>query len=322
MGRRRPPTPRREVRRRPRRPRRGAGSFPSNRAPQTPVVASIAQRSSRISCPGCSAGVLPDELPGPPERVGDAGAAVQRPVRSGDHGQRERLGRVDVFGEPGRVDPLHPRGVEQVEQLEARVVHLGGDVVGVVHRARERGTEAVGRPEHAGARVEETTGRRGVEHRRSHHHQLPVADVDRLADVDPAHALQRQLDVAEEPPDHRVVGQQGRVRAEVEHRVEVAEVVVVVVRQEDPADVLGLDDGEDVLQPLVTAEQHAGVDDHRLAAADDRAVGADEAARRVGGQRRDQPGVGGDRFGGGGQQLGLHRGSFARIEILTRIRLY
>ena len=84
--------------------------------------------------------------------------------------------------------------------------------------------------------------------------------------------------------------------------------VVVVVREEDPANVLGLDDREDVLQPLVAAEEHARVDDHGLRAADHRAVGAEVAAGGVGGEGRDQPGVGGDRLGGGGQQFGLHGG--------------
>ena len=88
--------------------------------------------------------------------------------------------------------------------------------------------------------------------------------------------------------------------------------VVVVVREEDPADVLRLDDREDVLQPPVAAEEHAGVEDHRLLAADDGAVGAEVPAGRIGGERGDQPGVGGDRLGSGGQQLGLHGGSFAR----------
>ena len=61
------------------------------------------------------------------------------------------------------------------------------------------------------------------------------------------------------------------------HRlVEVAGVVDVVVRQEDPPHVLGLDEREHVLQPLLAVGEGAGVDDHRLRAEDHHRVQVDE----------------------------------------------
>ena len=56
------------------------------------------------------------------------------------------------------------------------------------------------------------------------------------------------------------------------HLVEVAAVVDVVVGEEDPPHVLRLDERERVLQPLLAVRRRAGVDDHRLRAADDHRV--------------------------------------------------
>ena len=52
-------------------------------------------------------------------------------------------------------------------------------------------------------------------------------------------------------------------------RVQVAGVVDVVVADEDPLDVLGLDDAEHVVQELVTVLTHPRVDDDRLRGLDD-----------------------------------------------------
>ena len=54
----------------------------------------------------------------------------------------------------------------------------------------------------------------------------------------------------------------------VEHGGQVADVVVVVVGQEDPADVGRVDDREGGLDPLGAGQLVAGVDDHRLGAGD------------------------------------------------------
>ena len=241
-----------------------------------------------------------DELAGAPERVGDARASVDRTMRARHHLERQRLRRGDVIGESPGVGPLEPGRVQQVEEDERLVVHVRRHVVGVVHRAGEAGAEGVDAPEHTGAGVEEAARGGGVEHRWAHDHQIPVADVDRVAHVRPAHALQWELDVGHQSRDRRVVRQERRVGAPFEDDLEVAEVVVVVVREEDPADVLRLDEREHVLQPAVATEEHAGVDDHRFGAPDDQAVGAEVAAGRIGAQGGDEPRVGGDGLGLGG----------------------
>ena len=57
---------------------------------------------------------------------------------------------------------------------------------------------------------------------------------------------------------------------------------------------------ENVLsQPLLADERAAGVDDDRLRAADHERVGTEERSRRLGGERRDEPGVVGDAVGVG-----------------------
>src|SRR5205085_4936020 len=58
--------------------------------------------------------------------------------------------------------------------------------------------------------------------------------------------------------------------------VEIAGVVDIVVRQEHPADVLRLDEGEHVTHPLLPVGRSAGVDDDRLLAEDHHRVDVDE----------------------------------------------
>ena len=84
--------------------------------------------------------------------------------------------------------------------------------------------------------------------------------------------------------------------------------VAVVVGEEDPADVLGLDDGEHLLQPLLPVHRSAGVDDHGLGAADDHGVHRHVEPGLAGGEVRDEVGLGGDRLDGG---LGDGVGSMA-----------
>ena len=55
--------------------------------------------------------------------------------------------------------------------------------------------------------------------------------------------------------DDREVGHEGGVRAQLEHDIEVADVVVVVVGEEDPAHVGGVDDREGLLEPGVADER-------------------------------------------------------------------
>ena len=75
---------------------------------------------------------------------------------------------------------------------------------------------------------------------------------------------ERELEAVRVALDHRPVAHQLRVRARGHHLVEVAGVVDVVVREEDPPHVLRLDEREHVLQPLLAVRRRAGVDDHRL----------------------------------------------------------
>ena len=63
--------------------------------------------------------------------------------------------------------------------------------------------------------------------------------------------------------------------ASVHEGVEVAGVVDVVVADEDPADVVGLDEAEHVGQELVAVLGHAGVDDDRLSGPDHHRVEGD-----------------------------------------------
>ena len=84
----------------------------------------------------------------------------------------------------------------------------------------------------------------------------------------------------------------------VHHLVEVAGVVDVVVREEHPLHVGGLDETEHVLEPLLAVRDRAGVDDHGLLALDHHRVQVDEqrlAECLLHGV--DEPGVGRDLLG-------------------------
>jgi hypothetical protein len=62
---------------------------------------------------------------------------------------------------------------------------------------------------------------------------------------------------------------QRRVDRGLEQGLDVADVVDVVMADEDPADVLRVHEAEDVREVLLAVLRHAGVDDHRLLGADD-----------------------------------------------------
>ena len=115
-------------------------------------------------------------------------------------------------------------------------------------RVGERRRERVDGPVHAGLRVEEATGGRRVEDRRPHREQRAVADVERLAVHDPAAAIEREVEAVRVPFDHRPVAHELGVRARGHRFVEVAGVVDVVVRQEDPLHVVRVDELEHFLQ--------------------------------------------------------------------------
>ena len=148
----------------------------------------------------------------------------------------------------------------------------------------KRRRERVDRPVHAGGRVEQPAGRGRVEHGWSQRVQCPVADIEGLAVHDPLAPLEREVEAVRVTFHHRPVAHQLRVRARGQCLVEVAGVVDIVVRQEDPPDILRLDEREHVLQPLFAVRGSAGVDDHRLLAEDDHRVDVDEqrlAERRL-----------------------------------------
>jgi hypothetical protein len=98
--------------------------------------------------------------------------------------------------------------------------------------------------------------------------QRPVADAEGLLVHDPPAPLERELEAVGVPLDHGPVAHELGVRARRHHLVEVAGVVDVIMRKEHPTDVLGLDEGEDVAEPLRAVRWRAGVDDHRLFAQD------------------------------------------------------
>jgi hypothetical protein len=84
-------------------------------------------------------------------------------------------------------------------------------------------------------------------------------------------------------------------------------VVVVVVGDEDPSDVLGVDHRERGRQPCVAYPRATRVDDDGLGAPDHHGVDRHERARGFGDQRRDDEGVAGDLVGPSGQDLEFHR---------------
>ena len=62
------------------------------------------------------------------------------------------------------------------------------------------------------------------------------------------------------------------LRRGLEHGVEGTDVVAVLVGEEHPADVFGIDEAEDLLEPVLAVDGCAGVDDDRLLAADQQRV--------------------------------------------------
>jgi hypothetical protein len=102
------------------------------------------------------------------------------------------------------------------------------------------------------------------------------------------------------------VGHDGGVGAELEQLVEIAHVIAVVVGQEHPTDVLGLDEGEDLREPVLSVHGRAGVDHDGLSAADEHRVRGHIDPRAGGGEVGDQPGVGGDAVRTGGGDGGEH----------------
>ena len=84
--------------------------------------------------------------------------------------------------------------------------------------------------------------------------------------------------------------------------------VAVLVREEHPLDVLGVDQAVDLLEPVLAVHRGAGVDDDRLLAEDHHRVHRHVGAGLGGGEVRDQVGVGRHLHGGGGGDRGLlHR---------------
>ena len=199
----------------------------------------------------------PAEVPSAPS-AGLAGATWPRGAgrRGGPpcaHRRRrgvEPVDRVDGREEPCRIDHLDPWADHLGEEREALAPHLGGDVVGLGDVTGQQRRVAVDRPVHAGLGVEQPTGGRRVEDGWAHRDQRPVADVERFAGVDPAHAIEREFHRPMGSFDGEPVGDQGRLRARVEHGRQVADVVVIIVRQEDPAHVGWIDDREGRLGPF------------------------------------------------------------------------
>ena len=149
---------------------------------------------------------------------------------------------VDVAVELRRVEHGVPRADHAVEQQHDLGPLVGGHVGRVDEVSGHRRGERVDRPVDAGLGVEEPAGDRGVEDRGAHGHERAVADVEGLAGVDPPHAVQRQLDRPHDALHGELGRDQGGVRAQLEYLGEVAGVVVVVVGEEHPPDVRGVDD--------------------------------------------------------------------------------
>ena len=112
--------------------------------------------------------------------------------------------------------------------------------------------ERVGRPVDAGLGVEQAAGGGAVEARAA-----STATSSRSpASNDSPSLIQRMrcsgsaCRTRRHALHHEAVGDEGGVRAGVEHLEQVAGVVDVVVGQEDPADVVRVDDGERGLEPL------------------------------------------------------------------------
>ncbi len=206
-----------------------------------------------------------------------------RAVGADDH-RRGQLGDpVDPTAELGRVDDLVPRAEHRGERHARLGEHLGRHLGDVVDEAEHRRAEGIARPVDAGLGVVQAAGGGRVPRRRADGDERAVAGVERLAVADPALAVDRQLHLAGHPLGREPAGDERRVRAQLEHHVEVAGVIGVVVGEEDPLHVLRLDEPEDLLGPRLAQQLGVGVDDHRLGALDHERVDVhgDGCARRL-----------------------------------------
>jgi hypothetical protein len=213
-----------------------------------------------------------------PEGLVDHLAVQRRPVRRGDCAGAERLHAIDVPTELAVVEPLVPRAVHAVHG-EPLGPLAALDVSRLDGRIGQHRGERVHRPVEAGAVVEEATRRRRVEQRRHDGRQRAVAGPERFAVVQPAHALERQIEVSGQPLGHEPGRHQRGVRAGFQHGPQVPDVIVVVVGEVDPPHVGRVDQREGVLQPLVAVEVGARIDDHRLLGSDDDRVQVDTQRR-------------------------------------------
>ena len=100
---------------------------------------------------------------------------------------------------------------------------------------------------HPGAVVEHATRGRVVEHRWTHRGHRSVTEVEPIALVDESAPVERGHPLLGHPADREPGRHQRRVRARLERGEQVARVVAVVVAQEDPADVVGVDDAAETL---------------------------------------------------------------------------
>ncbi len=203
---------------------------------------------------------------------------------------------VHVAAEFVVIEQGDPRG-DRAEGEHRHALHpeLGVEVGDAHLRIRERCGKRVDGPVDAGGRVEEAARRRRVVERRPHGVQGPVTDREGLLVHDPTAALQGELEAVGVTLDHGPVADEMRVRAPRHDLVEVPAVVDVVVGQEDPADVLGFDEREDVGEPLHPVRRRAGVDDHRLTAEDHHGVDVHRQRLAEGGLHLvHDVGVGGD----------------------------
>ncbi len=242
-------------------------------------------------------------------------------MAAGDRGDVQVLDAVDGLAVLLRVDDGQPGAQRAVgEERQAAGPELGvqvGDASLVVRQGRGEG---IGRPVDARRRIEQAPGGGGVVHRGAHRHDRAVADVDRLAVHHPVAAVEGELEAVGVPLDHGPAADDAGVRAGVHHLLEVARVVDVVVGQVHPSHVLGLDQGEHVLEPLRPVRDRAGVEDHRLRAEDHHGVQVDEqrlAQRLL--DRVDHVGVGGD-LGGLDADRRAERSERGHWDLLRRAR--
>ena len=231
------------------------------------------------------------------ECVVEPAAAQHRTVRRSDGVRAQGLDRVDMAQIGGRVEPGMPGRDRAAECRHHLFQQLLRQVVRI-ERARREARKAVDDPHRSALRVEQAARGRAVEDRRAKQPEHAVAGVEAAAGLDPAHARQRQRGLLElQAFDGEEVGHQRGARAALEHVEQRTGVVAVVVREEDPAHVFGLDHREHLLEPLLAMHRCAGVDDHRFAAADDHRVHRQQQAVGPGRQVRDQEDVGSDRLG-------------------------